>query len=445
MTRLLLAIVVVELVAGGLLVNRRVNGIRPPIPNESSLDAATLAELRATAATVQTAGDWSKLGEADLAVGLFAEAEACWRQAAALEPTSAEHAFKHAFALERLGRIEDANAAYIAAIDKKYSRSSDAWYYVGRNHLRLEDAKSAAVAFAKAGALPGARLERALLDARAGRAAEADAEAATLMKEFPDAYPPVALRLRLAIARKEPTAALADAFARRKRPLPTPFDTEIDWLLGKANGVGHSRLFRDAGRDMQAGRAADADAKVREALAARWDPEVADKLAEIAFARNRRDEALQILSEVVDRGGPTLTSLWRRGQAEAAIGQGEMALVTWERAAGMASGPNGRDLFQDLAEQYEKRGQTDKAKVYLARSQLASGIDALDGGRLDEATAALGRAVENDPQMAAAWFELGESHRRANRTNEARAAYERCLKLDPSFSRAVRAKDLLER
>ncbi len=443
MTRLLLAVVFVELVAVGLVLNHHVDVVRPPLPNAASLDAATLAELRATAAGVRPAGDWSKLGESYLAVGLFPEAEACWRQATAIEPTAAEHAFKHAFALERLGRIEEANASYQSAIDKKYSRSTDAWYYVGRNHLRLEDAKSAAESFAMAGNLPGARFERALLDARAGRGAEADAEAAKLMAEFPDAYPPVALRIRLALARKEPVGALSDAFARRPRPLPTPFDSEVDWLIGKANGVGHARLFRDAGRDMQAGRAADADAKIREALQARWDPEVADKHAEIAFAQNRRDEALRILSEVVDRGGPTLVSLWRRGQAEAAIGQSEKALITWECAAGMASGPNGRDLLQDLADRHEKLGQKDQAKAYLARSQLAAGIEALDGGRLDEATVALGKATENDPQSAAAWFELGESHRRSNRANEARAAYGRCLKLDPLYGRAVRALALL--
>ncbi len=436
MTRALALAIAAELLVGGWLVWRHVHALHPPVPDPSAVDAVTAAEFRDLAAAATTADGWGNLGEAYLATGFYPEAAACLTRAAALDPTADRH-FKHAFALERLGLLEDANAEYRAAAAANHPRAKDCWYYVGRNHLRLENAAAAAEAFAKAQPLPGARFELARL------AGQADAEAGRLATEFPTAYPPVALRLRLAVLRNENTTALADAFARRPRPLPTPFDAEVDWVMGRASGVGHARLFRDAGRDLQAGRAAAAEEKLRAALAARWDPEVADKLADVRFAQGDRAEALRILTEVVDRGGPTAQSLWRRGQAEEAGGQLQQAVATWERAAALASGPGGRDLLQDLAAAHERLGDKEKAKRYPARAHLAAGIAAVDAGRWDEATTALGHATEADPASANAWFELAEAHRLAGRPADARAAYERCLKLNPDHGRAARAVRLL--
>ncbi len=443
MTRVLAIVVALELLAGGALAYRRLTSLRPPAPSIAALDRATLAELAALADEAGSADGWSAYAEALLAVGAYAEAEACWREARRLEPASAEYAFRHGFALERLGAVAEANAAYRAALALGFPRKSDVAYYLGRNHLRLEEVAEAAHAFAEAGSLPGARFETAKLAARAGRTTDADAEAAALAEAFPDAHPPVALRIRLAAERSDRADALADAFVRRRRPLPTPFDTEVDWVLGRARAIGSGRLFRDAGRDVNAGRVDAADAKLSEALASLWQPEIADKLADVAFARGRRDEALRILAEVVDRGGPSAAALWRRGQAEEAAGLHDRAIASWRRGAALATGPTGRDLLQDLAGRLERDGNDGEAKAALVRSLVAAGVEALDGGRLDEARTALERATTLDEKSVGAWQELGDAHRRAERIDDARAAYERALRIDPDCGRAIRGLALL--
>ncbi len=445
MTRLLAMLVTVELLVGGVLVYLRLSSLRPPIPSQSEWDSATREELEHLAAGARSAEGWAKYAEALLAVGAYPEAEAGWREARRLEPLSAEHAFRHGFALERLGAIAEANDAYRAALALGFRRKSDLQYYLGRNLLRLEDVDEAAKAFAEAGSLPGARLERAKLDARAGRATEADAEAERLSDSFPDSYPPLSLRIRLAMDRSDRAAEtdLADAFVRRHRPLPTPFDTEVDWVMGRANAVGSGRLFRDAGREMNAGRLDAAEARLREALDARWQPEVADKLAEVAFARGRRDEAHRILAEVLQRGGPSPMALWRLGQAENATGSKDRALASWRRGAALATGPTGPDLFQDLADMLERDGIAEEAKAMRVRSLLAMGIAALDAGRLDEACTALERAVQLEPKSSGAWQELGDAHRHGGRGGDARTAYENALRLDPDCGRAIRGRALL--
>jgi tetratricopeptide (TPR) repeat protein len=442
---LLVGLLVAELVGGGFAAARRMNRVTPPVPDLADVDPVSAGEFRALIDHCHTAADWAKLGEAYLANGFFPEGEACLRQACQLDPESAETLFKHAFALERIGRIDEANDRYAAAIAHHHPRSADCWYYTGRNHLRLERGGPAAEAFERAGTLPGARFDRGVAIAGGGRRGDADAEAARLASEFANAYEPVSLRYRLAIARNDHTAAamLADQFARRPRPLPTPFDTETDWIFGLANGFGRAGLFRDAGRDAQEGRFSAAEDKLRGALASRWEPEIADRLAEVAFVLGKREETARVLTEAVDRGGPTYEWLWRLGQAEDALGRPQRALELWQRAERLVSGPRGKELLEDLAGAYERAGQPDRAKPLAARAQLAAGLEALLAGRLDDAVKALTRAGEIDAKLAHAWFALGEAHRLAGRAQEARAAYDHCLKLDSDHGRAARALKLL--
>jgi tetratricopeptide (TPR) repeat protein len=443
---LLIGVVVAELVAGGYLAVWRLGRPIPPVPNLSAADPVAAEEIRALAARCRTVDEWAGLGEVYLATGFFPEGEACLREASSLDPARADLAFKHAFALERLGKLEEANARYEAAVGRNHPRAADCWYYIGRNHLRMEQTGPATAAFERAGSLPAARYERALLNARGERVAEAEAEARRLADEFPAAYHPVSLGYRLALARNDRSAAdrLADQFARRPSPLPSPFDTEVAWIFGVANGVGRDRLFRDAGREVQAGRAAAAEAKLRSALAAGWNPDIADKLADVLFVLGRPREAAEVLAEAVAQGGPSFALLWRLGQAYDALGQPARALELWERAARVATGPAAQGIWQDLAARYDRIGDRDRAKVFHARAHLAAGMDELDAGRLGDAVQALTQAVESDPQLAHAWYYLGEAHRANERPADARAAYERCLQIDPDHGRARRALKLLD-
>jgi tetratricopeptide (TPR) repeat protein len=437
---------VAEWAIGGLVAYRRLSREVPaPVPDLTAVDPVTADDIRAKVASCRTPEQWAALGEVYLATGFFPEAEACLRDAASLAPANADFVFRHAYALERLGRPEEAIADYEAAVRLNHPRAADCWYYVGKNHLRREQAGPAAAAFERARALPAARYELALLQAQAGQLAQADAEARRLSEEFPAAYDPVSLRYRLALARNDLPAAdvLADQFARRPQPLHSPFYTEVDWVTRTANGVGRSRRYHDAEREMQAGRVANAEVGLRKLLAVGWAPEVADRLAEVLFAVGRQREASEVLAEAVARGGPSFGRLWLLGQAYDATAQPARALETWERAARLATGPWAEGLWRDLAGRYDRTGDRDKARAFLARAHLAAGMNRLHAGAPGDAVPALRRAVEADPRLAHAWYALGEAHRAGRQPADARAAYERCLAIDPDHGRARRALKLL--
>lgn len=444
---LLMVVVTAELASGGYVLSRRLGRATPPVPDLAAVDPVAAEDLRVLAANCSTPAQWARLGEVYLATGFFPESAACFRTASALDWASADFAFKHAFALERIGMLDEANAQYEAAILRNHPRAAHCRYYMARNHLRLEQADRAMNEFKEAGALAGARYELAVLNARAGRIAEADAEATRLSAEFPETYEPVSLRYRLAVARQKQLAAdrFADLFVNRPRPLPTPFDTEVAWVFGVANGVGRDRLFRDAGREMQAGRAGSAEANLRRALAAGWSPEMTDKLADVLFALGRPQEAAAVLAEAVARGGPSFGLLWRLGQAYDALGQPQRAVELWERAAQSATGPGAKGLWQDLAERYQRTGNPVRAKPFQAKALLSDAMDELSAGKAPAAIAALKQAVKADPNFAHAWYYWGEAYRADDRPSDSRPAYERCLQIDPDHGRALRALKLLDR
>ncbi len=437
---LLLTLITVEVALGGYLLWRHLQ-LTPPRPDFTAVDPITADEIRDRIDRCRTPEDWAELGEVFLATGYFPEAEACLREASARAPTRTEFAFKHAFTLERLGLLHEANSRYAEVIVRGHRRRADAWYYAGKNHLRLSDTAAAATAFDQAGDLPGARYERALLAADAEQTKEAETLARRLADEFPDAYPPVSLLYRLALVRKDGPAAdrLADQFARRPRPLPTPFDTEVDWVFAVADRVGQNGLFHEAGRLVQAGRIGDAEMKLRAALAAGWNPEIADKLADVLYNTDRRQEAMEHLNEVITRGRATWDRLWRQGQMLAAQGRPAEAWAAWQRAARVATGPGARELWQELAKQADHASVHEEGVRFQNRALVAEGMRELDLGRPEAAVKAAGQAVEIAPGQAHAWFYLGEANRAAGRLAEARSAYEKCLQIDPDHGRARRA------
>jgi tetratricopeptide (TPR) repeat protein len=443
---LLVAVVVVELAVGGYLAARRLARASPPVPDLALFDPATADDIRSRTGGVQSAEDWAKLGEAYLASGYFPEGEACYRVASGLRPSDADLAFKHGFALERLGRPDEANARYRNAIDRGHPRAADAWYYVGRNYLRLEQAGPAADAFAKAPDLPAARFESARLLARNDRHAEVAAEAERLEAGRPTQQTDSILYRTALLSGDRRTADVrAEHFLRRRDRLSAPFDVEFRWLNDVMNGFGRNRLGRAAIEDLQAGRYADAERKLREAQAAAWAPELSDLLAEAVFLRGRPVEAADILAEAVERGGPSYQLLWRLGQAYDAVGQPSRGQAALERAVRIATGPGAKDLYHDLATRYDRAGQREKARPLHARAYLAAGMEELDAGRPADAVPAFAQATEYDPRLAHAWYYLGEARRTLGQSAAAKKAYEQCLQLEPDHGRALRALRLLER
>jgi tetratricopeptide (TPR) repeat protein len=417
---LLAFIILVELATGAVFAYRQWSRPTPPRPDLSAIDPITAADVRALADRCETPADWGNLADAYFATGFLPEAEACYRVAA--RTGDPEALFRHAFALDRLSLVVEANGRYAAAIDAGHPRPTEVWYHVGRNHLRLEDAVAAADAFAKCGDLPAARLELV----RLGRPAD-----------LPDAQQSVSLRYRAALARGDARQAdeLADRFERSPDRLPNPLDREAAWLEAVKDRLG----VRAAFKKLPKMPAAEADAFLTDVTANAWSVEAADGYAEHLLNRNRPAEAVKVLADAVDRGGPSVQMVWRLGEAYEAAGRAADARAAWARAAAFGTGPDVKDLRYKLAAAHEQAGDAAAARALLPLAFLSAGIDRHDAGKPAEAVGAFREAVRLDPQLAHGWYRLGEAYRALNRPAEARQAFEKCLSLDPDHGRAARA------
>ncbi|MCS7022574.1 MAG: tetratricopeptide repeat protein [Gemmataceae bacterium] len=439
--RLGLFVLIAELVGVGAWLVWQWSGRAPPEFDGTFVDAQTQAELRNQSASCRKAADWAQLASHFLASGYFPQAEVCFRQARQREPGQADFALWHAFALERLGEIEAALEVYGQALHWGHPRRADVHYYIGKNFLRLEQPEAARRAFVEADDLPAARYELAMLAAREGRAEEARRLAAQLAQEFPTTYPPAGLLHRLAVLQGDAVTAAywADQFNYRPRPLPSPFDQEADWIFRLANSLGRDRLFRDAGRHYQAGEWEQAERLLRQAQQLVWTPEVADRLADVLFVQGRYAAAAELLREILERDGPSWELLWRLGQAQASLGRTAEAGQLWQRAQRWATGPLAAELYQDLSQWYQAQGQMQQAQWFRGRAHLTRGIHLLDQGQTATALSELEQAVRQVPELADAWFFLGETYRQTGRPAEAQQAYQQCLRYRPHHGRAADA------
>lgn len=442
--RRLLALVAIELVAGAVLYFRRPEAppTPPPVPDLSDADPALAAHVREKAAACRTPDDWAALGLVYISFGYFPEAEACYRVAAEREAERPDRQHDWAFALERMGRPREANAAYERAAALGHGDPGGCWYFVGRNHLRLEDGAAARAAFEKSGQ-PQARYELAVLLARDGRGAEALPVLDQLSSQFPDAVQPPLLRHRVERLSGQSGAASADRALRVAGRLPTPFDREFRRLEAGREQLGTVKDLREARRLIAAGNAAAAEPLLANLARTAWAPEVADLSAEVEFLRNRPGEAARVLQEAIDRAGGSVYLFERLGDAHAEAGRPADAVAAWQRAVALGGAIDAKNTHYKLALHFDKAGNAAAAAPHHARAYLGAGHELLAAGQLRDAKGPLDKGLKYGPQFPPLWFARGEVQRLSGQVDVARAAYRKCLEIDPDHGRAAAALELL--
>ena len=445
-TRLLVGLVVVELLVGCWLVADRLRQPASPRPDIALVDVVDLDALRARAADCRKPGDWRELGEAYMALGFFPEAEACHRVAAARDREDPRLAHEWAFALERLGRLDEAVREFRRAADLGHPRSAECRFMAARCLLRQERPAEARAELERLPRVPMARYELARLHFREGRLPDALKVVEPLLAEFPETIQPAVLRHRIAHQQgdQRTAARFADLADRAPRPLPNPFEPEVLRLNAAHAKLGPGGRWPEAVQLLGAGKFDEAERKAREGLAVRWHPTGVGILWEAAFRRDRAAEALRHAEDLLNRDGPLARHVGRAGDALGALGRQDEAVQAWLRCAALAPPIEAKDAHFRLSEHYEKKDPSpERHSRHLARAGLGVGIERMRAGQLKEAWDVLREVVATDPKLAAGWFYLGEVERQARRPDEARRAYRQCLTVDPDHGRALAALDAL--
>lgn len=437
LSRLLLIVVIAELSIAAFIAVRRTVAVLPPPLNLERLDRRTAAEIRELQAGVapDDPAGWEKLGLACLSFGYFPEAEACLARAAAIGTPSHELLLCWGLCLDRQGKLDEAIIRFDqAATLVNGKRQNVCFYHIARCALRKADVEQARTALTAAGDFELARYELAKLLARTGHADEAAAILDVMLASHP-------LELKLILLRARVATALGDAGAvrrcrdlreRARERLFTDSTVEYIGLLRAMRGLPHLRA--QSAELEHAGKYAAAADQLSNAQKLEWDLATARRLVRFDVVLKRYDEAATVLDEMTERFGTSPEFLEQQGDLAFLQLRADDAEELWQRAVRMR--PNAR-LHRQLADAADRRGAVDVARINRARMEHWLGVGDYRENRDVEAIKHFRSSLELDPQQADAWLYLGELQRVAGQTEEAAAAYRRCLELRPHSGRAM--------
>jgi len=186
-----------------------------------------------------------------------------------------------------------------------------------------------------------------------------------------------------------------------------------------------------------------------EALSRAMDLFPADQDFQKFLAGWRREEGrLDEARAAVDRGiafGPSDSGLWvELGLIESLRHHPEESAKAYRVALRLA--PNDTATKQALATELARAGKADKAREVLAGSSAQGtassatwtlvGNSEFAANRLSDAEAAYRKAIVDEPDSYAAWFNLGLVLDRTGRTHDAEDAFERAIRINPDSTKA---------
>lgn len=433
-----------ELVVAVALVGWRLTRTAPPEVNLARLPPTTANAIRELQACVWSdfAAGWQELGEAYLAFGYFAEAEACLARAVERAPRQYTTLYAYANSLERMGRLAEANEQFAAAAKAGVGRQAQTCQSrIGRNCLRLDDVRGAEAAFSKALTLPAARAEHARLLVRTGRAAEA----APILNELREEHELDVRTEMIAVqADRELNRPRTAAAERAERALDRirlqDYWAELQPIrarYGLAAAMGQAQQLDRANRHAESAALFD-----RAAAEASWDyvEHLIPTGARLDMMAHRTKEGLEKLDQLATRMDipPATKLIW--GSLLAETNQLQRAIEVWSQAN--ASQPTA-DSHRALAEGLNARGDLEGERRERAAARLQLAIDSYRANELGTALSELEAITNEQSQEPRAWYYLGVVWSAMDRPDRAHAAFSRCLSLDPLHGRARYWRDLL--
>jgi tetratricopeptide (TPR) repeat protein len=119
----------------------------------------------------------------------------------------------------------------------------------------------------------------------------------------------------------------------------------------------------------------------------------------------------------------------------------------------LETAPNDADTLQLLVNLLVAQNKEEEAKVYMARlpqgakidptARLNIGIKAYNDKKLDEALKQFDQVVQENPNLADAYYFRGLVYLNMNKTAEAKADFQKLLQIDPNNQYAKEAKEFL--
>lgn len=437
--QVLIALVVVEVFIGLAAIRWRLSLPVVPEANLSRLPASTAREIQRlqSAARSGRQPEWLELGEALLAYGYFPQAEVCLRYASEKSPDDFRSVYAHAYSLDRLCRLPEAEAQFRAAARlTQGQRANNCWYHIGLGHLRRDNTVEAEQALIRARDYPPAVHTRARLMIRSGRAKEAQALIEILRKELKlDVQTEMlAVQVSRELGNSTELHKAEERAERSQQKLRLSDHWEYLHPIRARYGLmaEYSRAQELAGQ----GKLGPA-VQVFQSMLQNEDPDQTDGFFEqgayMLLLAGKSDEALNLLTRSSDRMGLSPAAMHLMGDARLAQNRPDEAVKAWETANRLR--PDNHSL-RSLSAIHARSGLGSPPQEQ-ALAMVVEGISAYRANDLEAAKKNLEQAARVLTDDSQCWYYLGETHLALSQLDQARSAWRRCVEIDQDHGRAL--------
>lgn len=452
--RFLLILLVIELGTCGYLVAKRLSRHLPELPNAEFIDPLMMTDFQELAKQAETGSskEWVRLGQALLGQGFYTYAEICYRQAAELDPSDEVAQASYAFCLERTGRTQASTLEYEKL--KSFSGESafplarrDFYLYsIGRNYLREENQIKAEETFRQNLGFQPAEYQLAKILVRSDRTEEALPIIESNLKKSPNSLYFRFLQSKAfeSLGRMAEAKQAADRVERAMYIIQLNFNINFVKPYSVRHGVQkevqeYFKLIELNDMDTLASKLD----KIIQLIGERPMPQhraTLVRMLEVEFQRKNPQRMLMLLDELNQYGIEDADVLQFKAGAYLLSNETEKAIPLLKRTAEMSPTI---EIHQTLANLYEQKNENKKRDMHQAKMALLSAMMAFRNNQLAEAESSIQRSVKLNPDDAQAWFYTAETSRHLGNQEAARAAYARCVELNPNHGRALRELAIL--
>ena len=381
------------------------------------------------------AESWKSLADVLFACGKYSEAEACYREATGLQPTSARYTYDLAFCLSTMGRLTDSDTFFRRTQELDPAVAADCQYQLGCNALRALRGDAAEGALTKADD-DASRLRLAALRIHQRKYSVAESTLQTVLRTHPQSY--VAHQLlteifrltdRPELARSQ--AGLADLL---NEVIPSAWHRQAEPLVAISKTIGAEGFARAAADRVARGDLSAVQKELEASQVVLWDPRSADVLTQI-LQRSDPAVARQALEELIQRDGATVSRLARLGQILQTIDEDSAVAVA---ASALPLLPVSSvhdsamlvDLIAGLKSDAAQRAE------FMAAHDRQQGFEFLSRLQLEQTIKAFESSLDVNDRQPEIWFLLGRIRQLTENQEAAESAFRHCLELEPTHRNA---------
>ena len=445
-TKFLLVVLLVEAVVLGTFCYWKISNSAAPQPRLEAIESITAEGLAAKVEACVTGEQFQELGILYLGNGFFPEANAALNRASELLPQSADVAFDYGYAMSNTDATEASNVQFAKAIELKSEKTTEAMYFIGRNHLRDENSEKAEEAFRKAAKIPRAKYEAAKLLVQKGEIDNALDFLNDIGMTQPNRIETALLLARIAELQGDEKEWMSFNIEtmNKWKPIDDPLDEEAERIYQVNKLIGYINQRVELTKSVRERRVVGARAKLEKMQDVEFSDAIQIFLIEHAFKTSRFAKVIELIDERNERLGVSSKWLSKKGECYLNTGDYDQAIVCWNVGAKLNTDEGGRSCSENLSRFYlSVKPDQIKSIPFQIAGLGALVFESIQYRQFKDGVGFAKKLVKLGPESSECHYLLGATLLGSGQLDEAVEAFQRSAELDPTHGRALRQLEAL--